>query len=236
MYKDQKKNHASGNPDMPYEKFFSVGPEHLTEKELLAIILRTGVKDADVLKVAEDVLALSGQSGSGKEGLLGLCEVSLEQLLAVKGIGQVKAVRLKCLTELSMRISRARARPGLRFRDPRTVADYFMEQLRHRDTECVILVSLDGKGQLLKETFLSSGSVKMSLISPREVFLEALRNKAVSILLIHNHPSGDPTPSVADRKLTENLREMGEKLDIRLTDHIIIGDNCYSSFKELSYL
>lgn len=219
--------------DMPYEKFIRFGPENLTETELIAIILRTGTKDSSALELASKVLALAKYP---REGLLGLYDVSLEELMSIKGIGMVKAIKLKCLTELSMRISRATAREGLCFTNSQTVAEYFMESMRHRNTECVILVCLDSKGQLLWEKKLSDGSVNMSLISPREIFIEALQHKAVNIILIHNHPSGDPTPSRTDRELTENVRELGIKMDIPLLDHIIIGDNRYTSFKELSYL
>ena len=135
-----------------------------------------------------------------------------------------------------MRISRATAKEGINFNDSVTVADYFMEQLRHKDTEYVILVSLDNKGQMLKESLLSHGSVRMSLISPREIFLEALQQKAVNILLVHNHPSGDPTPSNSDLEMTRNVKEVGEMMGIELLDHIIIGDNRYTSFKELALL
>ncbi len=219
--------------DLPYEKFIRFGAENLTEAELIAIILRTGTKDKSALQLANQVLTLAKYP---REGLLGLYDVTLEELMSIKGIGSVKAVKLKCLTELSMRISKACAKEGLCFTNSRTVAEYFMETLRHRKTECVILVCLDSKGQLLHEKKLSDGSVNMSLISPREIFLEALQWKAVNILLVHNHPSGDPTPSKADRELTENVRFIGEKMDIPLLDHIIIGDNRYTSFRELSCL
>ncbi len=219
--------------DMPYERFMRFGPEHLTERELIAIILRTGTKESSALQLAGQVLALAKYP---REGILGLYDVTLEELMSIKGIGMVKAVKLKCLTELSMRISRATAREGLCFTNSQSVADYFMESLRHRSTECVVLVCLDSKGQLLQEKKLSDGSVNMSLISPREIFLEALQCKAVSIILVHNHPSGDPTPSRSDTELTENVRMLGEKMDIPLLDHIIIGDNRYTSFRELAYL
>lgn len=219
--------------DMPYERFMRFGPENLTERELIAIILRTGTKESSALQLAGQVLALAKYP---REGILGLYDVTLEELMSIKGIGMVKAVKLKCLTELSMRINRATAREGLCFTNSQSVADYFMESLRHRSTECVVLVCLDSKGQLLQEKKLSDGSVNMSLISPREIFLEALQCKAVSIILVHNHPSGDPTPSRSDTELTENVRMLGEKMDIHLLDHIIIGDNRYTSFRELAYL
>lgn len=219
--------------DMPYERFLRFGAENLTESELLAIILRTGTKDKSALELAGQVLSLAKYP---REGLLGLYDLTLEQLMEVKGIGMVKAVKLKCLTELSMRISSATAKQGLCFTSSGAVAGYFMEKLRHRETECVILVCIDAKGQLLGEKRLSCGSVRMSLISPREIFIEALQCKAVNILLVHNHPSGDPTPSRADRELTHNVKELGEKMDIPLLDHIIIGDNRYTSFKEAAYI
>jgi DNA repair protein RadC len=229
-----EQHRGNDNPDMPYEKFLVYGPEGLSDRELLAIILRTGTRQMNVMQVAEEVLTLA--RAGGKEGLLGLHDLTLAQLSAIKGIGQVKAVRLKCLTELSMRISTTRAKQGLVFSDSFKVAMYYMEKMRHRDTECVMVVSLDSKYRLIKDSILSSGSVHMSLISPREIFLEALQNRAVNIILLHNHPSGDPTPSQNDCDITVALAKAGELIGIYLQDHIIIGDNVYTSFRELSYL
>lgn len=228
-----REEHPDNTQQLPYERFLSFGAENLTEAELLAIILRTGTRDASALKLAEEVLSLAAYP---REGLLGLHDVSIEELMEIRGIGIVKAVKLKCIAELSKRMSRARASRGLLFTRADMVADYFMEKLRHRDTECVYLVCLDAKGQLLREKKLSDGSVNMALISPREIFIEALKDRAVSIILVHNHPSGDPTPSRSDRELTERVAEAGERMDIPLLDHIIIGDNRYMSFKESKYL
>ncbi len=218
---------------LPYERFLRFGPENLTEAELLAIIIRTGTKDCNALQLAEQVLSLARYP---KEGLLGLYDVSVKELQGIKGIGQVKAVKLKCLAELSMRMNTATAKEGICFNSSGQVADYFMERLRHKNTESLVLVCLDAKGQLISEQKLSDGSVRMTLISPREIFLAALQDCAVSILLVHNHPSGDPTPSRADRELTSNLKELGDKMDIPLLDHIIIGDNRYTSFKEAALI
>lgn len=225
MKEVQEKNRQ----ELPYERFLRFGAENLTEAELLAIIIRTGTKEKSALQLAEQVLRLARYP---KEGLLGLYNVTLNELKSIKGIGEVKAVKLKCLAELSKRMSAATASQGISFRSSGQVAGYFMERLRHRDTECVVLACLDAKGQLIAEKRLSDGSVKMALISPREIFLEALSCRAVNILLVHNHPSGDPSPSRADVELTENVREVGEKIDIPILDHIIIGDNRYYSFKE----
>lgn len=214
---------------LPYERFMRFGAENLTEAELLAIILRTGTKDKSALQLAEDVLRLFKYPN---EGLNGLHSVTLKELKSIKGIGEVKAVKLKCIAELSSRISASVAQKGLLFTKSGQVAAYYMEKLRHKKTECTILLSLDSKGQLIKESKLSEGSVRMALISAREIFLEALDTKAVNIILLHNHPSGDPTPSMADIEVTDDIREMGEKMNIPLLDHIIIGDNRYISFME----
>lgn len=228
-----KKNEKQETPNKPYEKFLAYGPKMLTESELLAIILRTGTNNISALELAEEVLK---HARPPRVGLLGLYDISLEELKNIKGIGEVKAVKLKCLTELSMRISKATAAEAMVVQDSGSVAEYFMEQLRHEETETVILVSLDVKGRILRESVISRGSVRMSLISPREIFLEALASKAVSIILVHNHPSGDPTPSCHDIALTEAVQTVGEMIEIELLDHIIIGDNRYTSFKEQALL
>jgi len=223
---------AKKSPELPYERFFRFGAENLTEAELLAIIIRVGTKGQNALELAKKVLSLAKYP---KDGLLGLYDVTLEELRSIAGIGEVKAVQLKCLTELSMRMSVAKARKGLNFTSPRQVADYFMEKLRHRPTECVILVCLDTKGQMICEKKISEGSVNMSLISPREIFLTALEMRAVSILLVHNHPSGDPTPSRSDKELTWSVRDAGDSMGIPLLDHIVIGDKCYASFNSCGW-
>ncbi len=231
--KEEITKNKRNSENLPYEKFIEYGSQSLTESELLAIILRTGTKEKNALQLAEEILSLSQ---TNRTGLLGLYDLPLEKLMAVKGIGKVKAVKIKCIAELAMRINTASAKNGLIVHKPSTVADYFMEKLRHRKKECVVVACLDAKGQLIKEIELTSGSVNMSLISPRDVFLEALRYEAVNIILVHNHPSGDPTPSSSDLQVTRCIARMGQNLDIPLLDHIVIGDNCYFSFKEESCL
>jgi len=217
------------NQNMPYERFLRFGPKALTESELLAIILRTGTKGKPALKVAEEILNLAD---SKKEGLLGLYDISLDELMSISGVGQVKAVKVKCLTELSARISQASAKTGMVVNHPGTVAQYFMEKMRHYKTERVMIACLDSKGEIIGEKELSVGSVNSAVISPREIFLEAMKKEAVNIILVHNHPSGDPKPSKEDIELTAAVKEMGIVMSIPLLDHIIIGDNKYTSFKE----
>lgn len=218
---------------LPYEKFLSDGPEALSDAELLAIIIRTGTKYDDPISLGRKVLELS--KGQYK-GLLGLHHLSIQELMEIKGIGEVKAIKIKCVTEFSRRIARETFLPSVKFQSPETVASYYMEELRHREIEQVILVMTDNKNQLMKELIISKGTVNQSMLSTREIFIDALRFRAVNILLIHNHPSGDPTPSKADIQITKQINEAAKLLNIPLVDHIIIGDNKYSSLRELGLL
>lgn len=233
MNKENKILKDAGGRLRPYEKFKRFGVESLTEAELLAVILRCGTKENDAESLAAHILSLSS---AGKNSLLGLHHISMEQLLSIKGVGEVKAIQIKCVMEFCNRIARAKAYEELTFDRSSTVASYYMESMRHKTRECVLLLCLDAKGHLLKEILLSIGTVKASMLSPREVFVEALKAEAVHILLMHNHPSGDPTPSAADRQITDGIKELGTKLDVPLIDHIIIGDNKYISFKEQGFL
>ena len=229
----EKEKMLKENKELPYEKFLKYGPESLSEAELLAIILRTGTKDCSSVELGKKILNLAV---SPHKGLLGLYHISVEELKQIRGIGEVKAVKIKCIAELSMRMAKAKNEPLLRFDAPKTVADYFMEQLRHEEREKVILLCLDNKAQLISQTVLSVGTVNASLVSPREAFQYALRMQAVYIMVLHNHPSGDPKPSRQDIEITYRLLKTGELMDIPLLDHIIIGDNRYISFKESGLL
>ncbi|MBR3601792.1 MAG: DNA repair protein RadC [Lachnospiraceae bacterium] len=220
---------------LPYEKFEIFGAQSLTDSELLAIIIRTGTKDANSIELGKKILNLSNGRGQ-TNGLLSLQHLTLEELMKIKGIGKVKAIRIKCVTEFSRRIAMETFKKGIRFDKPATIADYYKEQVRHLEVEQVILVMTDGKNQFLKDCVLSIGTVNMSLISPREIFMTALKAHAVHILLVHNHPSGDPTPSRDDIEITKRIHEASQLMNIPLVDHIIIGDNTYMSLKELRYI
>ncbi len=214
--------------DRPYEKCLRLGAEYLTDSELLAVLLRTGTKGSPSVEMAEEVLQLS----KDREGLLGLHHLSITQLQAVKGIGKVKAIQIKCIGELSKRIATATAKKGISFQHPASIADYYMEQLRHEEQELLICMMLDTKNRLLGDEMIFKGTVNSSLANPREIFLSAISYHAVGILLVHNHPSGDCTPSQADADFTQRIKEAGDLLGIPLLDHIIIGDCKYLSFRE----
>ena len=213
---------------MPYEKFMTHGASALTEAELLAIILRTGTKNYSALDLAQKILSIAGQ----EKGLNSLHHLSLEELMEIPGIGEVKAVKVKCLAELAVRMAKERAAQTLRFDTPHTVADYYMEIMRHQEKEIILLLLLDNKLKLIEEYMISMGTVKASLLCPREVFVQALKCRACYLMLLHNHPSGDPHPSRQDIVITQKIKEAGELMDIPLLDHIIVGDGCYISLKE----
>lgn len=211
----------------PYEKCERLGAESLADAELLAVIIRTGCMGKQSVELADDVL-----KKCGKDGILGICRLDIPELLEIKGIGRVKAVQLKCIGELSKRISRSVVSKRMIFNSPEIIARYYMEECRYKQREELKVIMLNSKSAFLGDVNVSVGTVNSSHASAREIFLEALKHKAVNIILLHNHPSGNATPSRTDIESTRIIREAGEIVGIRLIDHIIIGDNEYISFKE----
>lgn len=221
--------------DMPYEKFQRYGIEKLTDSDLLAILLRTGTKDMNVKELAQYLLN-QAKTGMEKTSLLYLNDLSYEQLQQIKGIGRIKAMQIQAVLELSKRMVQERYQLGIKVDKPHILADYFMEELRHKKNECFIVVFLSAKCKLLGHDVISKGSLTASIVHPREVYKSAIQKSAHSIIVLHNHPSGDPTPSKEDLQITLRLKSAGEVVGIPLLDHIIIGDGIYKSLKEESYL
>lgn len=211
--------------EKPYEKCLSFGTEKLSDAELLAVIIRTGTKGKNAIDLANQILNASKTS----EGILSLTHLTIQELMQVKGIGKVKAVQLKCISELSKRI--AKVKKGMTFSLPSDIAEYYMEDMRHKEREELILIMMNSKNKFLHDVVLSRGTVNSSLVSPREIFVEALKYGTVSIALVHNHPSGDPAPSKEDILVTRRIKEVADLVGIPLIDHIIIGDNKYISMK-----
>lgn len=216
--------------EQPLEKCFRYGAQILSDAELLAVILRSGTKTMTALQVAQFLLSKRDKN------LLNLNHMQMEEMQSIPGIGQVKAAQLKCIAELAERIAKTSRLKGVTLREPASIAAYYMESLRHETKEKLLLAMFDAKSSLLGDKVISVGTVTNSLVSPREIFLEALEYQAVHIVLLHNHPSGDPTPSEADKRVTERVTESGRILGIALADHIIIGDNSYISFREKGLL
>ena len=217
--------------ERPYEKCISKGASSLSNTELLAVLLRCGTQGENALDLAKRILYQESE-----EGLLSIHHFTLEKLLKMKGIGKVKAVQILCLSELAKRLSKASAKERLSFSSPETIARYYMEDLRHEQQEHMKLLLLNSKSMLIGESDISKGTVNASLITPRELFIEALQKNAVAIVIMHNHPSGDPTPSQEDILTTNRIKNAGSLIGIELLDHIIIGNNCYISFRETGML
>ena len=217
--------------ERPYEKCEQYGAENLTDIELLAVLLRTGTKGENSLQLAQKIL----HPDFAQEGILNIHRWTAEQLMDLKGIGKVKAIQILCLSELAKRLSKAEARTGLDFSAPETIAQYYMEDMRHSSKEVLKLLFLNTKTSLIGESDLSIGTVNRTIVSPREVFVEALKKNAVSVILLHNHPSGDPTPSKDDILITRRVLEAGRIIGVELLDHIIIGNNRFISLRDKGF-
>ena len=211
----------------PYERCLDSGPEVLSDLELLAVMLRSGTQGCSALELARKVLKLCPY----EEGLGGLSRLTLTDLQQVPGIGPVKAVQICCAGELAKRIARKQHGKRPQFRDAQSIAEYYMENLRHCEQEHVFGMMLDTRNRLLGEEEISKGTVNQTLFSPRELFLRALSFHAVHVILVHNHPSGETEPSNDDLEITRKTFEAGELIGITLLDHIIVGDRCYTSLR-----
>ncbi len=217
--------------ERPYEKCEREGAAALSDTELLAVLLRSGTKGENALTLSQRIL-----SGSEGIGILGLHQFRLNRLRKIRGIGRVKSIQLSCIAELAKRLSKASYSEGVSFDKPASIAEYYMEEMRHKRQEVMKLLMLNSKSRLVGETDISKGTVNASVVTPRELFIEALEKNAVFIILLHNHPSGEVTPSREDLLVTERIKKAGALIGIDLLDHIIIGNNRYLSFCEQKLL
>ena len=216
--------------EKPYEKFLNYGSEALSDAELLAVIIKSGTNGLKSIEVAQNFLNQKNYN------LMNLYDVSYEEMLKMRGIGKVKAIQLKCIAELSNRITATRYIQKVTLRDAHSIAIYFMEKLRHETQEQLVLCMFDTKCRLIGNEVISKGSVNSSIVPPREIFITALKKGAVHIVLLHNHPSGIAAPSKEDDNATKRIAECGQMIGIPLSDHIIIGDHNYYSYRESGLL
>lgn len=225
-----KKETIKNLPDKerPYEKCIAYGPKVLSDAELLSVILKTGTKDLTVIELSRQLLTTS----NGDYGLRYLHRHNFSTLTSIKGVGRVKAITLLCVLEIALRISQSKQEERMSFDNPGIVSDYFMEELRYLEKERVIIVLLDSKNRMITKVVSTIGTINASLFSPREILVEVLKYNATGIIMLHNHPSGDSTPSKEDIVATNRLMEAAQIIGISLLDHIIIGDKNYYSFKK----
>ncbi|MDR5657886.1 DNA repair protein RadC [Serpentinicella sp. ANB-PHB4] len=216
--------------ERPREKMVSVGPERLSNAELMAIILSTGTKDMTAIDLAQQVLYHS------KEGLTFLANASLEELNEIKGIGLAKACQLMASVELGKRISLTTKANKYKITSPEDASNLMMDRMRLLKKEHFEIILLNTKNELIGIENISIGSLSASIVHPREVFVTSIKRSASSIILVHNHPSGDPSPSKEDVEITKRLVEAGKIIGIRVLDHIIIGDNVHYSLNEMQMM
>lgn len=215
--------------ERPRERLVTEGPESLSNLELLAILLRTGSKE-------ESVIQLSNRLLHQFEGLRLLKDATVEEITAIRGIGQAKAVQIMASIELGRRIGKLQYEDRYVIRSPEDGAKYVMEDMRFLSQEHFVCLYLNTKNQVIHRQTIFIGSLNASIVHPREVYKEAFRRSAASIICVHNHPSGDPTPSREDIEVTKRLVECGRIIGIELLDHLIIGEHKYVSLKEKGYV
>ncbi len=208
---------------LPREKLLLYGAHSLETEELLAILIRTGTKNSSVLKVSNELFESHCRS------LYSIRQSSMNRLSSIKGMGDVKAVTIKAALELGVRFYKEITQTRKKVKSPHDIFEVSRD-MTFSDTEIVRTICLDSKSNILNVEDTTSGTTNASLIHPREVYRMAIVHSATSIAVVHNHPSGDPTPSVQDRDVTKNLIEAGEILGIKLIDHVIIGKGCFFSF------
>jgi DNA repair protein RadC len=223
---------AMASEDRPREKLQRLGAGVLSDAELVAIFLRTGMKGRSAIDLAKDLLS--------RHSLAALVSAPLEELAKTKGIGPTKAIQLKAAFEVARRLALPRTRIAVN--DPATAASLVREEMRDLDREQFRVLLLNTKNTLIRIADVSRGSLNASIVEPREVFKDAIAASAAGMILVHNHPSGDPTPSSEDVAITKRLVKAGELLNIAVHDHIIIGlpdghrDRDYVSLKELGLM
>ena len=219
-------------PEMekPYEKFENYGAERLSDAELLAIIIKSGTKDKTSVELAQEILLLDSE----KRGLNFLKEVSIDDLRKIKGLGRVKAIQLKATIELAKRISKPYKILRKTVTSPDDVAEVLMSDMKDSSQEMMNVIVLNVKNEIVRVSTISLGTANSTLIEARDVFKEAIRYNSTRIIVAHNHPSGDPTPSKSDIVFSARLRDAGKLIGIEVLDHVIIGNDKFCSLKRMN--
>ena len=209
----------------PRERLIASGPDALTEAELLAIIIRDGTTKDSAVGVAQKLLNRFG-------GLRGLSERRVKELCVADGVGPAKASQISAALALARRLSAEQLKKGISFRSSRQVYEHFFPRLRAERQERFICVLLDAKNRIIREAEISSGGLSGSPVHPRDIFRHAVVESASAVIFVHNHPSGDPTPSRDDIALTQRLARAGELMGVRVLDHVIVGEEGYTSLAD----
>ncbi|MEK4714460.1 MULTISPECIES: DNA repair protein RadC [Sporosarcina] len=215
--------------DRPRERLIRQGAESLSNQELIAILLRTGTKQESVLVLANRIL-------SSFDKIQDLKDATIEELMLVKGVGKAKAVQILAAAEIGKRMYRKHSEGRYTIRSPEDAAAYLMTDMASLNQEHFVVLFLNVKNEVLHKQTIFIGSLNSSIVHPREIFREAVKRSAASIVVAHNHPSGNPSPSPEDIEVTKRLIEAGSIMGIEVLDHVIIGDHQFLSLKEKGYM
>lgn len=235
--------------ERPYEKMELYGEKMLSNAELLAIIIKSGTKENTSVELANKILSLQNYNNEEKHVKNEICcenttgdffqndnnllqslqNISIEEYQKIKGIGKVKAIQLKAVCELARRMSQPINKKSIKITSSNDVANLLMEELRFESVEYVKLLLLNSKNIIIKIVDISKGGMNSAIVEPKEILMHAVKVGVPRIILVHNHPSGDATPSNADIEMTKRLYNAANIIGIQLLDHIVIGDRCYTS-------
>lgn len=213
--------------ERPYEKLELYGEKSLSNAELLAIIIKTGTKQETSVQLAQKILRLNNNKNIDELNFLR--ELSLEELMIINGIGRVKAIQIKAVCELSIRMNKPIDYKKIVIREPNDVAKVLMQDLRFLKIEIIKVIILNNKNVILKILDIALGSTNSAKVDIKDILSEAVKMQAPKIILVHNHPSGDSTPSKSDIQITDRVYEAANLLGIELLDHIVIGNMEYTS-------
>ena len=210
---------------LPRERLRDLGAEHLSNQELLSILLRTGTKTTPVLEVANQIL-------KNLDSLSDFQHLSLQELQQINGIGYVKSIEIKAMIELAKRISKAEYVQKERIMSSERLARKMMLELSDQKQEHLVAIYLDTQNRIIEQRTIFIGSVRRSIAEPREILYYACKNMATSVIIVHNHPSGSPEPSENDLRFTQKMKRSCEDIGIICLDHLVIGKYQYYSFRE----
>jgi len=213
--------------ERPYEKLEMYGAKSLSNSELLGIIIKTGSKSESSVELAKKVLKLA--QDKQKDELRFLQEISIQEFCKIKGIGKVKAIQLIAVCEIAKRMSRPLDKINIKIKAPQDIANILMEEMRYEKREIAKVVILNSQNKVMKIIDVSIGGTSYAVLEPRHVLVDAIKMQAPKIILVHNHPSGDPTPSQNDYRATDRIYEAADIMGIELLDHLVIGDGKYES-------
>ena len=213
--------------ERPYEKLELYGEKALSNAELLAIIIKTGTKEETSVQIAQRILNLNYDPQMGELNFLK--SITMEELMQIKGIGKVKAIQLKAVTEIAIRMFKTSNYKAITIKQPHDLAKILMSELKFEKSEKVKIIVLNNKNEIQKIKDIATGGSNFANVSIKDILSEPIKMKAPKIIVVHNHPSGDSTPSKQDIVFTEQLYEISELMGIQLLDHLVIGNMNYTS-------